>query len=129
MFTNVHEYVIQVRGSQDPPVEVVLPSTVTEWGDALFQVLAKGVGLPKVERVWILEEGDDEADAQEYTNPKSGWKAIKKLTSEEIVLVAPPAQAEKWRDANFAKGRWLYASTLAMDEIPVRYSYIILLCG
>ena len=47
----------------------------------------------------------------------------------KIVLVTEVELSEKWRDANFAKGRWLYASTLAMDEIPVRYSYIILLCG
>jgi len=80
-----------VRESQDAPVEVAIPSTVTEWGDALLQALAKSVGLASVERVWILDEGDDDADAQEYTNPKHGWEAIKQMGPDDIVLVAPPA--------------------------------------
>ena len=80
-----------MRESQDPPVEVAIPPTVTEWGDALFQALAGAVGLASVERVWILDEGDDDADAQGYSNPKHGWEAIKQMGPDDIVLVAPPA--------------------------------------
>lgn len=80
-----------MRESQDAPVEVAIPPTVTEWGDALFQALAGAVGLASVERVWIIDEGNDDADAQEYTNPKHGWEAIKQMGPDDIVLVAPPA--------------------------------------
>lgn len=84
-----------MRGSQDAPVEVAIPSTVTEWGDALFQALAGAVGLASVERVWILDEGDDDADAQGYSNPKHGWEAIKQMGPDDIVLVAPPATSHE----------------------------------
>ena len=102
-----------------------LPAHVTSFGDELLALLAAAVGLPAVGRVWVLADGDDEREAQEYTNPKQAWKAIRRLESDEVLLVAPPIPApvpggEPWRDPAKSRLRWHQSTLIGIELVPVR---------
>ena len=53
------------------------------------------------------------------------WLLLKSQPPGSKVLVREVSSAPKWRDGNFGKGRWLFATIYAMDIVPVSTQNIL----